>query len=212
MSNNPFNPQSIQSEQAQVELALLQSLLSGDRPYPWNPAEPESETYFAEIEQACEAPDLSVQVTANHWQTLSMQLDKLWSDVSVGATPQESANPSLKAALMGRFATRMPENLLNTIARQAQQVLAANLSLSDQLVNCVQDILPAWDCEDLQVLARPLAHAMRGGDAEVLEVALRSVRFAAWTELSGVEQARLSLAIARYAIAQLNTPNTGVKA
>ncbi|NJL85852.1 MAG: hypothetical protein HC886_07540 [Leptolyngbyaceae cyanobacterium SM1_1_3] len=75
----------------------------------------------------------------------------------------------------------------------------------NQLVYCVEDILAAWDQADLQVMARPLALAMRDGQGEAVEVALRSVRPENWQALSGMEQARLTLAIARYAIAQLDS-------
>jgi hypothetical protein len=67
----------------------------------------------------------------------------------------------------------------------------------------VQDCLPSWGEEDLQVLARPFAYAMRGSETEMLEVALRSVRCAEWADLSSIEQARLSLALARYALDQM---------
>ena len=74
-------------------------------------------------------------------------------------------------------------------------------SLADQMVECVLDILPQWDEEDLQVLARPLAYAMRDADPEGVELVMATQRL--WAELSEIEQARVGLAVARYAISQL---------
>ena len=69
------------------------------------------------------------------------------------------------------------------------------------MVECVLDILPQWDEEDLQVLARPLAYAMREADSEGVELVTTSRK--PWTELSEIEQAIVGLAVARYAISQL---------
>jgi hypothetical protein len=69
-------------------------------------------------------------------------------------------------------------------------------------VQCVQDALPNLAEDDLYVLARPLAYAMRGNDAPI-ESTLERVRSIEWDALSDVEQARLSLAIARFALAEL---------
>ncbi len=106
---------------------------------------------------------------------------------------------------MQKFALRMPENLLAAIAQQAQSVVSSSLSLADQLVHCVEDVLPTFAAEDLQVLARPLAFAMRG-EAEVKpwEAVLQNARPVSWEALSEIEQARISLAIARYAIAEFD--------
>ena len=69
------------------------------------------------------------------------------------------------------------------------------------MVECVLDILPQWDEEDLQVLARPLAYAMRDVDSEGVELVVATKR--PWAQLSEIEQARVSLAVARYAISEL---------
>lgn len=190
--------------QAHIELALLQRLWGDDRAYPWNPEAPEAQIYFeeleAELDQLSNEPVWSNEEAAQRWQAISATLDSIWAE------PAEPVTLSLQEMLCQQFANRMPRTLLQAIAHQAQQVVATGQPLAEQLVQCVQDILPNWENDDLQVMARPLAYAMRG-EADMLEVALRSIRFAAWTELSGVEKARLSLAIARYAIAQLDHPN-----
>ena len=161
-------------------------------PYVWNPAAPESEPFFNTLEQELSLDDWKVNEVATRSSAFFAQLDQLWS----AATLQET--------LMQRFASRMPQQLLTTIATRAQQVLSSSVSLADQLVQCVQDALPNLAEEDLYVLARPLANAMRGNDSPV-ESTLERVRSIEWDALSEVEQARLSLAIARYALAELET-------
>ncbi|PSB28047.1 hypothetical protein C7B82_14435 [Stenomitos frigidus ULC18] len=161
-------------------------------PYIWNPAAPESETFFTALEQEFSLDDWKVDEVATRSSVFFAQLDQLWS----AATLQET--------LVQRFASRMPQQLLTAIATRAQQVLSSSVSLADQLVQCVQDALPNLAEEDLYVLARPLAHAMRGNDSPV-ESTLERVHSIEWDALSEVEQARLSLAIARFALAELET-------
>lgn len=209
MTHNSSRP-SMFPFQAQAELELLQIVLQ-DEPlaypcqdqesltYPWNPAAPEAESYFDALEQEVMKAGWTAEELADQGQVLAGFLDQVWATVP---TPALVSNP-ICARLLQQFATQVPQQLLDSIVHRAQQVVTTNLSLADQMVQCVQDCLPNWADDDLHVLARPFAYAMRGADTEMLEVALRSVRCAAWTELSGIEQARLSLAIARYAISQM---------
>jgi hypothetical protein len=196
--------------QAEAELELLQVMLQDSLThpddsdtsftYPWNPAAPEAEAYFEALEQEVIKAGWSTDEFVEQGQILAGFFDQLWSDAPASTTQRVN---SACTNLLQQFAAQVPQQLLDTIVQRAQQVVSINLSLADQMVQCVQECLPNWAEEDLQVLARPFAYAMRGGETEMLEAALRSVRCAAWTELSGVEQARLSLAIARYAIAQM---------
>jgi hypothetical protein len=194
------------SFQAQAELELLQLILQEHTlysNYPWNPAEPEAEAYFADLEREVLATGWAEENFAIAGQSLATTLDQMWASVLPTAAVQESVSYSISTELFQQIAGQIPQQLLERIIQQARQVLATNLSLAEQLVVCAKEVLPAWGEDDLQVLARPFAYAMRGAETEMLEAALRSVRYAAWTELSGIEQARLSLAIARYAIAQM---------
>ncbi|XGW00409.1 MAG: hypothetical protein ACAF41_15920 [Leptolyngbya sp. BL-A-14] len=161
-------------------------------PYVWNPAAPESEAFFTAVEQEFSLDDWDEEEISTRSQSFFAQVNQLWSATS------------LQETLMQRFATRVPQQFLATIAIRAQQVLSSSASLADQLVQCVQDVLPNLADDDLYVLARPLAYAMRGNDAPI-ESTLERVRSVEWDALSEVEQARLSLAIARYAIAELET-------
>jgi hypothetical protein len=161
--------------------------------YPWNPAEPEVEPFFNQVDE---------QFTWDGWENVEIerrsqafyqQLDQLWA-----VTP-------LQTALTKKFVTA-PQNLLRAIARQAQQLANTSATVADQLILCVHEVLPQWAPEDLQVLARPLAYAMRSDDTSPVETTLNAIRSLDWSELSELEQARMSLAIARYAIDKVNPP------
>lgn len=196
--------------QANAELELLQSILQDETSYPWNPSEPGADAYFIDLEQEVMAQVEQAGLT--NWmeselttrsQALASMFDAMWATAETPVAAPESVTETISNNLFRQFSAQIPQQFLERIVQKAQQVMAENRSLADQLVLCVQELLPAWGEEDLYVLARPFAYAMRGGETEMLEAALRSVRCAAWTELSGIEQARLSLAIARYAIAQM---------
>lgn len=175
-----------------VELEMLRTVLDDQAVYPWNPQDPAADATVSALEQTWDDGGADY---AGHWQAISSQAASLWNSGPAAA-------PSLTAALVQQFGTRMPTGLLSQLADRAQAVAQGSQSLMDQLVDCVQDVLSDWAIEDLQVMARPLALAMRDGHGEMVDVALRSVRNLEWEQLSEVEQARLSLAIARYAIAQ----------
>ncbi|HEY9908761.1 MAG TPA: hypothetical protein V6D18_14280 [Thermosynechococcaceae cyanobacterium] len=156
--------------------------------YPWNPIE--AEDFFSQ-------PD-AVSVWEG-WENDDSepasrffdQLDSLW------------ATAGLQNSLTERFGLRLPQPLLSAIARRAQAIAATSATLADQLVQSVQDLLPNLTElveEDVYVLARPLAHAMRG-EATIDPVS--AVRSSEWEQLSETEQVRLSLAVAHYALAEL---------
>ncbi|HEY9629401.1 MAG TPA: hypothetical protein V6C84_19025 [Coleofasciculaceae cyanobacterium] len=201
MPNEPIRPL-ISAFQSQAELELLHMILqSSNSCYPCNPAEPEAEAYFAALEQEVFRTGWTEEDFAAPAQRLATQFDQLWAIAPVADT----ASQILNTEFLQRFTTQVPHQVLSNIVQRAQQIITSNLSLADQLVHAVQDCLPSWGEEDLQVLARPFAYAMRGSETEALEVVLRSVRCAEWKDLSSIEQARLSLAIARYAIDQTAT-------
>lgn len=194
MKNGSIHSDYFEYSQCQTELDdLLEAVLGADDrvSYPWNPADSGAEAYFAELEQDFTLDGLQPEELTARSQVLFNQLNQMWAQMS----------------LSKRFAAHVPQRLLDTIVQQAQQVISTNLSLADQLVQCVREIMPAWDEDDLRVLARPLAYAMRGAETDNnLESTLGSVRSTEWASLSEIEQARLSLAIARYALANLNQP------
>ena len=158
--------------------------------YPWNPSDPSAESFLLELEQEFSLNTWEDHDIAQRSQSFFSHLDALWLATD------------LKTTLAQKFAW-VPQALLAAIAQQAQKVVETSNSLADQLIQCVQDVLPSWTEDDLQVLARPLAYAMRSDAADVVDATINSVDAIAWSDLSETEQARMSLAIARYAIDQL---------
>ena len=169
---------------------MLQSILALQEPYPWAPAE--ASDYFVEATAAGDELALSDEEAKVGWQTFSAQLDAFW-----GGAP-------VQAALAQRFASRLSKDVINQITTKAAQVVNTGRPLAEQLITCVRDTLTGWDDADLQVMARPLAHAMRGQE-EILDATINSVRDIEWESLSSMEQARIGLAAARWAIDYINT-------
>lgn len=168
---------------------LLEVLLQlEDDCYPWNPTEPETEAYFVQLERFFGSEWQDEAEISHATQGLFDKLHHCWDSLS------ESTTETLKQSLADRFANFIPQAWLDAIASHAQQVVSINLSLADQLVMCVKPLLPGWTDEDLLVLARPLAYAMRGPAAPI---------GAKWTELSQMEQVRLSIVVAHSALEQL---------
>jgi hypothetical protein len=192
MTQDPQRP-SISAFQSQAEMELLKQILQ-EKSYLWNPASLSAASYFADLEQEVLNAGWTTEELTEQGQIFASHLEQVWATVPVTG--------SLAADLFQRLSAQVPSGLLDSIVKKAQQLVSANLTLADQLVQCVQDSLPSWDSDDLQVLARPFAYAMRGSESESLESVLKSVRNAEWDELSSIEQARLSLAVARYALAQ----------
>ena len=165
---------------------MLQSILATQEPYPWTPAD--SSDYFTEVTAAADELALSDEEAQLGWQTFSTQLDAFWNQTS-----------SIESALTQRFAQRLSQDVINQITAKATQVVNSGRPLAEQIIACVRDTLAGWDDADLQVMARPLAHAMRGQE-EILDATINSVRDIEWEALSPMEQARVSLAAARWAI------------
>jgi hypothetical protein len=192
------------SAASNIHQDLLQLVLEDQASYPWE-ANASSLEFLNELDQQWVADQTTEELEAIHacGQSFFAQLDQQWASVS-----STSLTASIKVNLVEHFGDRVPQSLLASIAEQAQAMFATQQPMADQLVNCVKNLLSGLSTDDLFVLARPYAYAMRGNESDTLEAALRSVRCAAWTELSGVEQARLSLAIARYTLSKLSTQDT----
>lgn len=167
--------------------------------YPWDPTSSETEAFFNDLE----APDVfeglpETEIT-HRAQSFFTQVNQLWPVTS------------LEASLMERFAARAPKALLAGIARQVQQAVAntekavveSSVTLADQLIYCVRELVPSLADDDFYVLARPLAGSLRnGGLRSAIDAQLAQVPNVGWEQLSDLQQVRLSLAIARYAMAQ----------
>lgn len=196
MASQPIHYENCEDALSGTEEELLEALLQPQEDcYPWNPAEPEAEAYFVELEQGFLLCDWQEEEkTAS--DAFFAQLHQCWAPSTLPATD------TLVTSLSKRFAT-LPQEWLEAIAWRARQAFSTNLSLADQLVTCVETLLPNWAEDDLLVLARPWAYAMRGNIDPDIEETTGVPQSVNWTALSQMEQARLSFAIAHAALVQL---------
>lgn len=169
--NQPDNADAVEVEVAEIPDSTIS--------YPWNPSDPKSESFFNTLEQKFAIDAISDDEISDRADAFFSHLDSLF------------AAPTLETSLAQKFAS-VPQSVLSAIARQAQQLANSSATLADQLVQCVQEALPQWAEEDLHVLVRPLAYSMRGEE--------QAVKSTDWAKLSETEQARLTLAIAQYAL------------
>ncbi len=195
----------------QVKLDLLDAILEPeDNTYPYNPADELSEDYFFRIEQQFLIEDaFGEDELQSRSQAFYTHLDNLWSSAPVSSpynhTTQESTIIQLQESLQSTFSTRIPTDWLKAIASRATAIFGSTQTIGEQLALCVQTVMPAWGTEDLLVLARPFAYAMRGGESTNGAPLVDNLCTQDWTALSEIEQARISLAIAYYALNQLDS-------
>lgn len=187
--------------QSQIELELLTLLVQEETPFPWNPRHPETEAYLNQLENQWHPETWELE--PHRATTLINHLENLWPQVT------------LQKKLCDQFSQRIPSDSLKnlaqrviTIAQQAFSDQGAGKNLAEQLVTCVQEIVPQWNPEDLQVLARPLAYSFRDTPTDIITNTIANVPSLSWEQLSDLEQARLSLAIARYAWSEVTQNQT----
>lgn len=193
MTNKPTN-----YPRSSAELEILSLLIEPeDEIYPWDTTNLDTEAYFIEAEQQLASDNLLEPAIIAKAANFLSQLDELWQANTPGQVPQ-----SLQAKLYAQFAERVPQEWLAAISRQATQLLDSQKSLSAQLVQCVRELVPNCLEEDLLVLARPYAYAMRSNPSSAMQLDITSEQ---WANLSEIQQAKLSLAIARYALEQIQT-------
>jgi len=196
LSSSPLdgdtNDAALDASTRAAQAELLQSVLDPEQSAPWLASEAASE-YTDQADTAGQALEFSDEEVEKGWEGLSAQLSQIWS----------ATEKSVLAALQAKFAGRLPSDLIRLISEKAQQVAKSGEPMVKQLITCVQEGLDNIGEADLQVMARPMAFAMRGSSAdEFVEATIQSIRKDDWAALSPVEQARLSLAAARYAISQ----------
>ena len=198
MSNKNISSKLTEDAFSQMQAELLSLILQPeDTNYPLNPADLSSEAFFTALEQQFELEEWSDEEISVRSQALFSSLDSCWEQASSATTD------TLTASLLNKFGARVPQDWLSAIAQKAQAVISSNLSIAEKLVQCVQQQLPNWGEEDLIVFSRPLAYAMRG-ETNAVESTLNAIPEIEWSELSDMEQVRLSLAIARYALDSIN--------
>ena len=195
MLNSPLHSQS------STELELLETLLLADVSYPWNPADPDSQEYFSEREDEFILEDWPAEEISTRSQNFYNKLDNLWSSVAPTG-PKIDLSQILQTTLKQHFALTLPPDWLNQIATSAVSLLDSPLSLGEKLIKCLNPLLPNLAEEDLQVLARPFAYAMRGNETPTPPQK-------PWTELSDIEKARFGLAVAHYALNEIE--NSGCR-
>jgi hypothetical protein len=183
MSKSKF---SLQSQSSETD--LIESLFDSNANYPWNPAHPESDLYYSVQEQQFSLDDWSEAEVQKSADSFFAQLSSCWPD----------ASQKLVSQLCQKFATRIPQYWLEKVAAAATQVAHQQIATANQLVGCVQELLPNWAEEDLLVLARPYSFAMRSDiNSENLDNLVRSID---WDDLSKMEQAKLTMLVSKYAI------------
>ncbi|MGB3136104.1 MAG: hypothetical protein WBB18_04785 [Nodosilinea sp.] len=204
MTQPSHTPDSASEPDMAAERDLLAAILTPESVYPWQPLAPEAEGYLASLEAEFDAltdGDLDTAIAAG-WQTLSSQMSAQMDGVEAGETSAAESSPAAASVLgqLRQFQERLPAELLRNLAAAAAALTHSSQPLIDQLVQCVDDLLPDWSADDLAVLARPLAYSLRDGRGEILELNLRAIPTADWDSLSDLEQARLTLTIASIAL------------
>ncbi|MGK7903105.1 MAG: hypothetical protein AB4352_17175 [Hormoscilla sp.] len=198
--NNPsqdIRPQTdFLDSRSEAERELFQALCFNEaQTYPWSLLTGDSQRYFAELEASTASlTDRSSEEVAAGAQIFLAHLDILWD----AATTSDNL-------LEDQFANLIPASLIKTLKHQVKLLQDSSVTLAEQLVQCTYEVMPQWAVEDLQVLARPFAYAMRGTEADAaIEAILDKVAGNHWTDLSEIEQVRLCLAYTRYTLANLD--------
>jgi hypothetical protein len=195
---------------SKVELDLLHTLLEDeDAAYPWNPCDEQSDDYYLQLEQQFQMEDVLEEELAVRSKSFYKNLDTLWSGLFNTEHYKHNTKiaflSQLQQSLQASFANRVPQECLKSIAQKATEIFNSQQTIGEQLVQCVQTVLPQWDSDDLFVMARPLAFAMRSGETQTEDSVIDMVGNREWTQLAEIEKAKVSMAIAYYAIGQLNT-------
>lgn len=187
------------ADQPFTEDAVQVELPGAKISYPWNPCDPDAEGFYANSEQASFLDGWQESEIATRANGFFAQMEQRWSTVSV------------QTSLAQRFSARIPQELLAAIAAQAQKLVAESrkavtqsLSLADQLVQCIQDVAINLGQEDLYVQAR-LLEPMRNSGLDAVDSLLNQIPQTEWQQLSEIQKARLSLAIAHCAIDELRS-------
>lgn len=198
---------------SQTELDLLATLLDPvDNCYPWNPCDEDTEAYFNQIEEQFAMQDLLDEELTTRCDGFHNQLDALWSKCDTSTQYNCNTNSTvavkLQKNLQKQFSNGMPSAWINLIAQKAAEIFNDKQSMTQQLIECVQAVLPSLEVDDIMVLARPIAYATRSGEPRKVESTLANFDpddNREWTALSEIEQAKAGLAVAYYALNQLDT-------
>jgi hypothetical protein len=182
-----------------AEAELMDCLLaSSTANYLWNPSDPETADYYAESDSHFSLDDWSDDEISQRSQSFFASIQSCWE-----TAPVQELEQSPLASLTAKFGARVPQQWLSKIAANVSSLANSSLEPVDQLVQSVQDLLSTWATDDLLVMARPYAYAMRCDPGVTNPDNI--VRPLEWTELSEVERAKLTIAIAQYAIDRIQS-------
>ncbi len=189
-----FTPQSSHLESSEAEAELMNCLLTAPEiDYPWNPADPATDDYYAESDSHFSLDDWSDAEIFERSQSFFSQVSACWQN---SPDPEPAISPI--DALTAQFGARVPQQWLAKIATNVTASAASNLEPVEQIVRSVRELLSNWATEDLLVMARPYAYAMRCNPG--VDNPDNIVRPVNWEELSEIERAKLTILIAHYAI------------
>ncbi|MFM7408816.1 MAG: hypothetical protein ACKO3K_19710 [Cuspidothrix sp.] len=206
MKNQIHNINTCNMMPSSLELELLATLLeSEDTTYPWNVADAASEDYFHHLEEQFGWQDFPEAELISSADIFYQNLDIIWDQVGQVQENNLSKNTvnSLQTVLENTFSA-IPGFLLTAIAQKATEVCIIEQSVSQKLVQCVEALLPSWQIDDLLVLARPFAYSMRSSETQTFTNWIKDFQQQDWANLSEIEQAKISLAIANYALQYLD--------
>ncbi len=191
-----FNtPQFTHHESSEAEADLMNCLLASSTiDYPWNPADPEAAEYYAASDSSFNLDDWSEAEISDRSQAFFSQVRDCWAN----SPSPEAAAISPVAALTAKFGSRVPQQWLAKIAANVNTLAISNLEPVEQLVQSVRELLSDWATDDLLVIARPYAYAMRCNPG--VDNPDNIVRPVEWTELTELERAKLTILIAQYAL------------
>jgi len=175
-----FSNQSVNT-QKDIYTDFLDRILDEDNLYPW---EPEISKGYYEI-TAEESPFFNYLESDEIEERVSSffsQIHEMWPSNKI---------EMVRESLLKQFGKIAPSRLLEAIASNAENIVNQNLSELDQLIECVKPTLLNWGEEELQLFARPVAFAMRDS---------QQIPEKEWEQLTSVQQARLSMIIAKSAL------------
>lgn len=161
---------------------LLEMILqTEDLIYPWNPTEPEAESYWTDADETLSLfDDLPENELSNQAEEFFSHLHQRWQSID---------DQNLEELFIKKFSSLLPTQWLETLLKQAKLLVNQKpMESLERLVVCVKPLLSGWSDEDLQVFARPFVWSMRGTQ-ELKEIA--------WEERSEIDKGRLTLAIAQ---------------
>ena len=192
-----------------VDLEFIEALLEPeDAAYPWNLADESSEAYFHNLELQFGLQDFLDAELSTSADNFYQNLDTIWDQVAVlKNNSSKNIVNYLQEVLQNAFSV-IPGGLLTAIAQKTTEVSMLEQSASEKLVACVKALLPSWEVDDLLVLARPFAYAMRSSEPHTLTSLIRDFEERDWANLSEIEQAKITLAIADYALQHLSKPDS----